>query len=73
MSSVLKYSELNGRCLAILRLGGTIVDENLTSTTVEVVATSTESSQASTSGSPPAPTGTTEGKQTVNITLGSDH
>ena len=49
MSSVLKYSELNGRCLAILRLGGTIVDENLTSTTVEVVATSTESSQASTS------------------------
>ena len=40
MSSVLKYSELNGRCLAILRLGGTKVDEDLS---VEVISSSTES------------------------------
>ena len=40
MSSVLKYSELDGRCLAILRLGGTKVDEELSN---EVVASSTES------------------------------
>ena len=40
MSSVLKYSELNGRCLAILRLGGTKVDDDLS---VEVVSSSTES------------------------------
>ena len=40
MSSVLKYSELNGRCLAILRLGGTKVDDELS---VEVISSSTES------------------------------
>ena len=40
MSSVLKYSELNGRCLAILRLGGTKVDDNAG---IEVISSSTES------------------------------
>ena len=43
MSSVLKYSELNGRCLAILRLGGTKVDDDLG---VEVISSSTESTEA---------------------------
>lgn len=39
MSSVLKYSELNGRCLAILRLGGTIVDSLLASSTSSTTST----------------------------------
>ena len=41
MSSVLKYSELNGRCLAILRLGGTIVDSLLSSSTSSTTTTTT--------------------------------
>ena len=50
MSSVLKYSELNGRCLAILRLGGTKVDEDLS---VEVISSSTESIEGPTVTYPP--------------------
>ena len=51
MSSVLKYSELNGRCLAILRLGGTKVDEDLS---VEVISSSTESIEGPPLTYPPA-------------------
>ena len=50
MSAVLKYSELSGRCLAILRLGHTVVDENLN---VEVVSTSTESIEITSTWAPP--------------------
>ena len=41
MSSVLKYSELNGRCLAILRLGGTLVDSLLSTSTSSTTTTTT--------------------------------
>ena len=55
MSSVLKYSELNGRCLAILRLGGTIVDTLLSSST----------SSTTTTTSTPPPVTTVDGKTCV--------
>ena len=41
MSAVLKYSELNGRCLAILRLGGTLVDSLLSTSTSSTTTTTT--------------------------------
>ena len=39
MSHILAYSELRGRCLAILRLGGTIVDTLLSSSTSTTTTT----------------------------------
>ena len=53
MSSVLKYSELNGRCLAILRLGGTKVDDDLG---LEVISSSTESTEGPSPTYPPTTT-----------------
>ena len=77
MSSVLKYSELNGRCLAILRLGGTKVDDDLS---VEVISSSTESIEGppltyppptEPPGTEPPPSATTSGAASVTVTYPS--
>ena len=54
MSAVVRYSELEGRCLAIMRLGNSIVDT--------VLLSSSSSSTAGTTTTTPAPTTTLEGR-----------
>ena len=57
MSTVVRYSELDGRCLAILRRGGTVVDDVL-------ISSSSSSSSTTTTTAPTTSTTTTwEGNQ----------
>ena len=54
MSTVVRYSELGGRCLAILRRGGTLVDQ--------LISSSSSSTSTTTTQAPSTPSTSTEGR-----------